>query len=181
MARPHRSQPTALLRLDPEMAARLQHMRSCALILLDLADEPFSDDEFEACPRIMWWPWAPPRKPVPWWGLKARGISPTAQAGLCNPGMAAAARNGNVARHRRATIAAEPTPRSALTRRAAATRSMASGMLLEWRHPPTPGGAGAAHLAWLFISPRLDELEPCKGAARPCARAPMCGGFIPEG
>jgi len=121
---------------------------------------------------------APPRKPVPWWRLKAAGFSPTAQGGRCIREWPQPAAMGNGA-------AAPPRPpfRRRTHRRPRATGEAAQQIdgtlecLLECGIA-NPLECWSSFTYLLFIAASM-SWKPCR-SARPCAPGSRWCAAYPE-
>ncbi|MCT4365142.1 MULTISPECIES: type I restriction-modification system subunit M N-terminal domain-containing protein [unclassified Synechococcus] len=146
----------ALLALIPEDGSRLSNAELRA-DLLDLADEPFSDEEFEAAKDHVVAMGAAEKARGPGGGLKAAGISPPPRQASAS-GNGRSRRNGNGAAATAApTIAAGTTAASALT---GELRNQIDGI---WNAFWSGGIANPLEvleqLTYLLFIRRLDELE----------------------
>jgi len=145
----------ALLALIPEDGSRISNAELRAE-LLDLADEPFRDEEFEAAKDHVVAMGAAEKARGHGGGLKAPGLSPPPRA-------AAPSGNGRTRRNGAATASAQPTIAPGTTASSVLTGELRNQIDAIWNAFWSGGIANPLEvleqLTYLLFIRRLDELE----------------------
>lgn len=169
----------ALLALIPEDGSRISNEELRAG-LLDQAEEPFSDDEFEAAKNHVVAMEAAQKAPGPGGGLKAPGISPPPRASS-PAGNGRSRRSGNGA----PPASSQPTIAAGTTAASVLTGELRNQIDRIWDAFWSGGIANALEvleqLTYLLFIRRLDDLETLEERKAQRTGQPMARRLFPEG
>jgi type I restriction enzyme M protein len=167
----------ALLALIPEDGSRISNAELRAE-LLDLADEPFRDEEFEAAKDHVVAMGAAEKARGHGGGLKAPGLSPPPRA-------AAPSGNGRTRRNGAATASAQPTIAPGTTASSVLTGELRNQIDAIWNAFWSGGIANPLEvleqLTYLLFIRRLDELETLEERKAQRTGQPLARRLFPEG
>lgn len=169
----------ALLALIPEDGSRISNEELRAG-LLDQAEEPFSDDEFEAAKNHVVAMEAAQKAPGPGGGLKAPGISPPPRASS-PAGNGRSRRSGNGA----PPVSSQPTIAAGTTAASVLTGELRNQIDRIWDAFWSGGIANPLEvleqLTYLLFIRRLDDLETLEERKAQRTGQPMARRLFPEG
>ncbi len=167
----------ALLALIPEDGSRASNEQLRAA-LAEEADEPFSDEEFEAAKGHVVAMGAAEKARGPGGGLKAPGLSPPPRA-------AAPSGNGRSRRNGNGPGAAQPTIAPGTTAASVLTGELRNQIDAIWNAFWSGGIANPLEvleqLTYLLFIRRLDELETLEERKAQRTEQPMARRLFPEG